>query len=365
MLEKETIVEKKKLGFGALTLITLLTTIAVIAGIVFIMRSAGRASLQEPVAGTQITDIGEPAAEDDPELALKENQILYQGQLYEQNTDLITILVMGIDKETVTSIGGQSWTEDEAKEYAGGQADALFLALLNPHTKTVNIVAINRNSMVDVDVFDEDGRYVGIFKKQVALQHGYGDGGEESCKRQVKTVSRMFHNIPIHAYAAISMDAIPEINDAVGGITVEVLDDIIYPEFDMDLHQGQVVTLMGEKAYWYVRLRNENVFNSNLLRLNRQKQYLSAFANTAREQATADVRVAINLYQTVQKYMVTDIDINRFTYLVTEALNYRFDVSNIYSLEGETIPGNVFEEFYVDDQALQGLIVELFYEPVL
>lgn len=76
------------------------------------------------------------------------------------------------------------------------------------------------------------------------------------------------------------------------------------------------------------------------------------------------MRVAINLYNTVSKYMVTDIDINSFTYLVTEFINYNFDVKNMYSLEGETIQGDKFEEFYVDDDSLQELIVKLFYEPV-
>ena len=160
------------------------------------------------------------------------------------------------------------------------------------------------------------------------------------------------------------MDSIPELNDALGGITVEVLDDIVYPEYDMNLHAGETVTLHGKQAYWYIRLRNENVFNSNELRLQRQKQYLTTFAAEAKNQSTADVRVAINLYNTVSKYMVTDIDINSFTYLVTEFINYNFDVKNMYSLEGETIQGDKFEEFYVDDDSLQELIVKLFYEPV-
>lgn len=358
MLEKKETVEKKKFSIGAMTIVTILAIIIVIAGIVLVMRVLGKGKLATVVAGTEVTDIGE---QDD---SLEDNQILYDGQVYELNEDLITILVMGIDKETVTTVGGQSWTEEEAGEYAGGQADALFLMLLNPHDENVYVVAINRNSMVDVDVFDEAGNYEGVFTKQIALQHGYGDGKEESCERQVKTVSRMFHNIPINAYAAISMDAIPELNDVVGGVEVEVLDDIIYPEYDMNLHQGDTVTLYGEKAYWYVRLRNENVFNSNELRLQRQKQYLTTFAAEAKNQSTSDIRVAINLYQTVQKYMVTDIDLNSFTYLATEALNYDFDKDNMYSLQGEVVQGNNFEEFYPDDDALQELIVELFYEPV-
>lgn len=36
----------------------------------------------------------------------------------------------------------------------------------------------------------------------------------------------------------------------------------------------------------------------------------------------------------------------------------------MYSLQGEVVQGNNFEEFYPDDDALQELIVELFYEPV-
>jgi LCP family protein required for cell wall assembly len=361
MLEKEVITEKKKIGFGFLTLITIATIVVVIAGIVFVMRMMGKSNIYATVAGTEMLDLGEPVTEDEE---LEDNQILYNGKKYALNEDLITILVMGIDKETVYDIGGQSWSADENGEYAGGQADALFLMLINPHDENVYVIAINRNSMVDVDVFDEEGNYEGRYIKQVALQHGYGDGKEESCERQVKTVSRMFHNVPINDYVAISMDAIPELNDLLGGIEVEVLDDIVYPEYDMNLHQGETVTLYGEQAYWYVRLRNEAVFNSNELRLQRQKQYLTTFAAKAKKEASLDIRVAVNLYQTAQKYMVTDIDLTSFTYLATEALGYDFDVENMYSLEGETVQGNNFEEFYVDDEALQQLIVDLFYEPV-
>lgn len=357
MLDRETVVEKKRFGIVTVTMIIIVTMILTAVASVVVMRMTGKASLAATVASTEITELGEKADE------LETNKILYKGGDYVLNEDLITVLVMGIDKETVVEIGGQSWEEEEGSQYAGGQADALFLLIINPHDKNVYVISINRNSMAEVDVFDEEGNYQGIFTEQIALQHGYGDGQEESCLRQVKAVSRMFHGIPIHAYAAISMDAIPELNDMVGGITVEVLDDIIYPEYDMDLHQGETVTLFGEKAYWYVRLRDENMFNSNELRLQRQKQYMTTFAAAAKNQSMSDIRVAVNLYQTVHKYMVTDIDLNEFTYMATEYMDYDFDRENMYSLQGETIQGSDFEEFYVDEDSLQDLIIELFYEP--
>lgn len=358
MFEEKEVVEKKKFGIGIITVITVLLLVAVFVGIVFTMRIMGKQKLTAHTAAAETVKVGK--AKD----GLAEGQVLYNGKVYQRNEDMITILLMGIDKETYTEVGGASWSEEEGSKLAGGQADALFLLLLNPHNKQINLIAINRNSMADIDVFDAEGNYTGVFKKQIALQHGYGDGGEESCNRQVQAVSRMFHNIPIDSYAAVSMDAIPELNDAVGGVTVEVLDDIVYPEYDMDLHQGDTVTLHGEKAYWYIRLRNETAFNSNELRLQRQKQYMTAFAAAAKRQVSSDIRVAVQLFQLAQKYMVTDIDLSGFTYLATEALDYQFDVNNLYTLKGETMQGNQFEEFYVDDDALQDLIIRLFYEQV-
>ena len=164
MLEEKEVVEKKKFGIGLITVFTILLIVVVLVGIVFIMRVMGKQKLTTSVAGTEAVEIGET------DTGLAEGQVLYDGKIYERNEDIITILIMGIDKETYTEVGGASWSEEEGSELAGGQADALFLVLLNPHNKQVNLIAINRNSMAEVDVFDADGNYTGVFTKQIALQ---------------------------------------------------------------------------------------------------------------------------------------------------------------------------------------------------
>ncbi|MBR1623571.1 MAG: LCP family protein, partial [Pseudobutyrivibrio sp.] len=181
---------------------------------------------------------------------------------------------------------------------------------------------------------------------------------------QVKAVSRLLYGIPINSYASISMDAVPVLTDAIGGVDVTVLDEIVYPEYNMNLHEGDEVHLTGEKAYWYVRLRHEDEFNSNELRLNRQKQYLTEFIKKAKAASTKDIRVAIDLYKDVADYMVTDIDLSAFTYMATEYLDYDFDLDNIYFLQGETFEGAKYEEFYADPDATQKLIVDLYYEQI-
>ena len=317
-----------------------------------VLRALGKSGIRKNISGEA------PVLEstESTEEGWQDGWIRYNGQIYAYNEDIMTFLVMGVDNDDVVK---------KAKDgLSGGQADAMFLAVMNPHDKSVSIIAINRNAMALVDVYDEDGVYMGQYTKQITLQHGYGDGMELSCERSVAAVSRLFYNLPISGYAAINMGAIPALNDAVGGVQVTVLDDVIYPEYDMDLHQGDEVTLTGHQAYWYVRGRNENVFNSSSLRLERQKQFLTTFIAQAKNKAVTNPSIAVDLYNTISKYMVTDIDITKFIYLASEALGYNFDIDHLYTMQGETLMGDKYEEFYVDDDALYQLIIDVFYEPV-
>ncbi len=106
------------------------------------------------------------------------------------------------------------------------------------------------------------------------------------------------------------------------------------------------------------------MFDSASSRLARQKQYIAAFGTKAKQKALEDIRIAADLYTLMQAYTTTDMDINSFTYLASEASGYTFSMDNIYSLQGETVMGTDYEEFYVDDEALEDLIIQLFYEPV-
>lgn len=301
------------------------------------------------------TPVLSAAGEEPQQEVWQEGGIRYQDEVYTYNEDIMTFLLMGVDTDEKVSPAPDS--------LSGGQTDALFLAVMNPHKKEITIIAVNRNTMAAVDVYDADGVYMGQYTKQITLQHGYGDGMELSCERTAAAVSRLFYQLPIHGYAAINMGAVSALNDAVGGVRVVVLDDVIYPEYDMDLHAGDEVTLTGHQAYWYVRGRYEYLFNSSSLRLERQKQFLTTFISQAKQLARKDIRAAVELYQIASDYMVTDIDLAKFTYLASEALGYRFDIDNLYTLQGKTIMGEDYEEFYVDEEALYQMIVDIFYEP--
>ena len=58
---------------------------------------------------------------------------------------------------------------------------------------------------------------------------------------------------------------------------------------------------------------------------------------------------------------MTSID---FAKLAEDASEYAFDESHMYNVPGETVMGEVYEEYYVDEDALYEMVLELFYEEV-
>ena len=285
----------------------------------------------------------------------QDDYIIYHRGVYDYNDDIMTFLIMGIDKagDSVSRVYG---------EIAGGQADALFLLVVNPHDNSVKIISVNRNTMTDVDIYDEYGNYLMTRKAQIAVQHGFGDGVEGSCELQKKAVSKLFYSLPIHGYAAINMSAIPAINDSVGGVDVT-------PAYDFEAEgysfkKGEKVHLMGDMAFAYLHERDVTHAGSADLRQQRHKEYLGAFVKKARSIVRDNPLLLTSLYDAVSKQMITDISAQEVFFLSTVTSGYDFDSKSFYTMEGVTTVGPYFEEFYPDDDALMQLMIDIFYEKV-
>ena len=279
-----------------------------------------------------------------------ENYISYNGQKYQHNDHLRTYLYMGIDKD-----GPVTEAEDSV---SGGQSDAMFLIVVDSEKKTISVLSINRNTMTDVDVYDKDGNFVETRKLQICLQHGFGDGMRTSCQRSVDAVSNLLYGEPVSGYIAMNMDAMPMMNDSVGGVTVEVLDDLTSPSRNVSLHKGETVTLNGDEAYVYLRSRDINEFDSATERLNRQMQYIQAFVKQAKSK---DAATLVSAYDAITDYIVTNVDVPN---LVNKLTTYGFDDSRLYTIPGETQMGEQYEEYHVDEDALYQVMLDIFYKPV-
>ena len=311
-----------------------------------------KAETTYPVLSTPETE----AAPVEEKQIWKEGWVKYNGKIYEYNEKLITFLFMGIDKD--------SKVKEVAEGTNGGQADALFLVVLNPDDQTIKVVGINRNTMADIDIYNKDGDYVTTTTAQIAVQHGFGNGVEESCEYQREAVRKLFYDLPIHGYAAINMKAIPIINDAVGGVDLVALNDITRDKKKTIIKEGESVHLMGENAYWYVRDRDMDEFGSADDRLARQKQYLNEFIKQAKVAAKEDIGIVGDLYNDLTPYMTTDVSFDELVYLAPEMVNYSFGEQSFYMMKGETVMGEEFEEFYPDEDELYKMIIEVFYNEV-
>lgn len=351
---------------GEKILVIIICTIVGIALAVVIallaVRAAGRKNLQSvETAPTLITP--EMTEAEPEENKWKEGWVRYNGHIYEYNDSLVTFLFMGIDKRA------EEFTEAKGASN-GGQADALFLIVLDRQKKETRIIAINRNTMVPVDVYDEAGKYVSTVTAQINTQHGFGNGLEESCEYQVKAVQNLMYNIPIHGYISLNMKAVETITDAVGGVDITVLEDVTESKtHELLFKKGDELHMDGADAYKYVTVRDTAQKGSANGRLEREKQYLNELIRVLKKKTAEDITTPVKLFGALSGQMVTNVTMSEVTYLASDVVDFSFDMQHIYSLEGDYIAAedsedSVFDEFYPDEEALQRLIIEVFYRPV-
>lgn len=334
----------------ALLLVLVLSAAALLAAAKAVMLS-GEKSLR-----SQGAESAPPmSAEEDDGIVWQENWVRYEGKIYEYNQDILTFLVLGIDKMEPVA--------PNPDKVSGGQSDTIFLAVMNPDTKSLSLIGINRDTIVDirmVGIADNGGDL--IYPAQLSVQHGFGDGMEGSCELTKDAVSKLFYDLPIHGYVSFNMGGVAVLNDALGGVELQVLGDMT--SLYKDWTEGTRVLLLGEEAFEYVHYRDVTVYESARDRLSRQKQYLTAFVQKAVEATKKDITMPVTLYNSLKDYVVTDITIDEMTYLAGELVNYSFDGDAIYTLEGVTKVGEQYEEFYPDKEALKALILQVFYREV-
>lgn len=284
----------------------------------------------------------------------QEGVISYGGKDYIYNQDIKAYLIMGIDKDGVV---------EEVTNYTkGGQSDAMFLLVTDASDKTMSVVSIHRNTMTRIETCDKDGKVLGYKTAQICIQHGYGDGKNLSCVRAADAVSYLFYNLPISGYLAMNMDGMPIMNDAVGGVEVTVLTDLTNKSKGVSLKKGETKTLTGDEAYVYLRTRDIEEFDSASDRLKRQEQYITAYMKKLETIASSNPSAAVKIYESLEDYIVSSID---FASLVSEVSAYSFDAStDMYSIPGETIMGEKYEEYHIDEDAFYEMILDIFYVEV-
>lgn len=257
---------------------------------------------------------------------------------------------MGIDKKTKV--------EKAANYVSGGQSDSIFLVVLNPRTKKINIISVPRDTYTKIWIYNKKGEYQGITYAQLTLQHAYGDGLELSNERTKKAVEYLFYSLPIHSVSSVNMGAVSQINDFVGTIKLKSL--YTFTNNGYSFKKGEYVELKGDIAYEYLHFRDTSRHYTAQERLERQKQYLKLFINKTINMLKANPLKAIELVDIINDYLVTDLERDEIVYLATELGKY--SIGEFYTVEGTVSTEKKYEEFIVNEEALVELIFKIFYE---
>ncbi len=276
--------------------------------------------------------------------------ITRDGVDYFPRQDITTMLVMGIDQFGPVE-ASYSYTNT-------GAADMNILLIFDEKNEVCRMLHLNRDTMLEMPVLGVVGRKAGTDYAQLALAHTYGSGLEDSCLNACETVSNFLYGIDIDYYLAMNMDAIAIFNDAVGGVTVEVTED--FSQVDPSIGMGRV-TLMGDQAIHYVRSRKDVGDQKNTSRIQRHKAYLDGFVESLRTAQADGPEFLLTAYGQVQPYIVTNCSGSAISGMMERYRDFRLEEA--VTPEGENRLGEKYYEFYVDEEKLDELILQLFYAP--
>ena len=295
-----------------------------------------------------------PETRGDPlqRLALENRLLTVEGKTYTLRNNLTTLLLMGIDRD-------QNAVPQGFRN--GGQADFLRLLVIDHEKRMISQIQIDRDNMTPITILGVTGSAAGKRIAQLCLSHGFGDGAEQSCKLTSEAVSDLFCGIPVDLYLALNTDSISVLNDALGGITVTLTDDL--SALDAAMRAGVTLTLQGEQAEYYVRRRRDVGEGTNRARMLRQETYFAQLSERIHTRMLTDKESIGMLYDTLLPYLTTNVSRGR---LINEAWNAReYRRADTFRLAGEYVTGqDGFVEFHADQTALRQLVTDIFCEEV-
>ena len=288
----------------------------------------------------------------------KNFDIIYNHKKYTYNNGIINLLVLGIDSFLINY--------EKPGLYDGGQSDAIYILSLDTVSKKFWLVQVPRDAVAYVDIYDEEGNITNSIEAQITVQHGFGNGMQESNFRSAKAISRMLYGLPIHSTTSANMGGVIAVNDAIGGVTVQSLHTFTTDGNDYGTNEtfieGETYNLMGTSAYNYIHYRDVNRMNTSSERLARQKQYLNSFFNSAWSTIAHNPTKILDIYNTAMDYIITDLSTSEMVTLVSEAAGCSF--GGIYTLEGKVRDGQQAgetEHYDLDQDKLKEYLINNYY----
>ena len=280
--------------------------------------------------------------------------ITWKDKEYQYNSLITTILYAGLD--STDPLKASETYSNKAR------ADSISVVILDKKKKKMSILALNRDTMTEIRRYTRTGEDMGTYVSHLGYAYSYGDGGEVSCEDLKEAVEKLL-GISIDEYAVTNQSSITSINDLVGGVTVTVPNDdlaAMYPE----LKKGAVVTLDDSNVKDFLQHRDTAADFSNEGRIERQQAYVTAYVDLLKDRLASEPDQLWQEIGQMNDYLQTSITKNKYLSLARLLEKVSFTDADYYRPTGKDSAGELHDEFYVDEDALRQLVIDLFYEEV-
>lgn len=282
--------------------------------------------------------------------------IRYQGNDYPLKRHMSTVLLMGTD-----NFSDDGKREDLNDLHRNRSLSDLLLILVFDHSaKTVTPYQICRDTMCDVSRVNTGGKPIAPLFMQITFAYTYGTGKEDSCRNTVETVENLLYGVPIDHYLSFTMDAVPLVNDLVGGVRVTLAHDI--PALGQDYVKGATILLKGSSALRFVRYRDTALLDSNLTRMVNHRLYAEGFTEAARSAAQNNPDLAVSIFKKVSPFLCTDLSVNNIQDIVDQLVSYEIRPVVYFDGTYEMREGEDFPGYYVDEASLWSSVKSTFCE---
>ena len=286
----------------------------------------------------QFGDKGDWGASDDDEILFS-----FNDKDYISHDDVDIYLIAGTDTGSF----------DKGEMYRGDMADFITVLIADNTTEKCGFYQIDRNTIIDMMIPDEDGEIMNIAPQQICVAHWYGRNDEERDESLMSAVPEALGGLEPDGYFIMSMEDIDKLNDAMGGVTVSMQEDLT--DLDPAFKKGATVKLSGEQAEEFLRARSGVGEGTNAERMSRHRQYMESAYTMLTDQLRENPEYINDLFDQLQSVLRSDSR-NKISEITNQVVTYSNE--GILSFEGETRiadtmgEGIEHEEFYQDEQSV-------------
>ncbi|MGI6151864.1 MAG: LCP family protein [Christensenellales bacterium] len=247
---------------------------------------------------------------------------------------------LGGSKVAITLLGIDSNVEREERKM-GSRSDVMVICVIDMAAPSCSILTIPRDTRAKVRRLNSAGEIRSTRTDKINAAYAYGGGDpEKSCENALFALNALL-GTDLTYYAAMDMDGIGPLTEALDGVTVTLPADI-----DGVGREGQTVTLNGETAYTYIRKRKGVQGGSDLSRTARQQIFIKALAKRVKELGVSAIPA---LWNTMAPRVTTNVSLSQMVALGTVLSHIDTDAIETFTLPGrsKTIDGT---SFYVADR---------------